>query len=324
MSTLSDMTTCAACGTGGEGLKKCTACEQVKYCNVACQKEHRPKHKKACKKRAVEIATEKGEAMIAGLDRLSIYGDELFTDPPPREDCPICFLPLPIYPKDYVFQPCCGKRLCNGCIDATDEQNIQENAARALSGTPPLPQNCPFCRAPLLDVSDNNEEIKRIKKRMEANDANAFYYLGMQYRYGRLGLSQDYTKAFELHIKAAELGSATAHYMVGFSYLVGNGVERDAKKGIHHYALSAIGGYEQARHYLGELEKTAGRMDRSVKHFMIAASSGIDNSLDMIREGFMNGHVTKAEYENTLRAHKDAQDEMKSENRTKAASARGW
>ena len=52
---------CANCGKGEEGansLKVCTACKMVKYCNVACQKAHRPQHKKDCKKRAAELRVE--------------------------------------------------------------------------------------------------------------------------------------------------------------------------------------------------------------------------------------------------------------------------
>ena len=46
---------CAACGREVDRLKACTACKMVKYCNVACQKAHRPEHKEECKKRAAEL-----------------------------------------------------------------------------------------------------------------------------------------------------------------------------------------------------------------------------------------------------------------------------
>ena len=71
---------CANCGKdgGNNGLKACTACKLVKYCNRDCQMAHRSKHKKACRKRAAEMRDE-----------------ELFKEPP-NKDCPICLLRLPL------------------------------------------------------------------------------------------------------------------------------------------------------------------------------------------------------------------------------------
>ncbi|KAK1734951.1 hypothetical protein QTG54_014411 [Skeletonema marinoi] len=53
-----DIMCCASCGVAEVDeikLKKCTACKSVRYCSVKCQRNDRPKHKKACKKRAAEI-----------------------------------------------------------------------------------------------------------------------------------------------------------------------------------------------------------------------------------------------------------------------------
>jgi hypothetical protein len=75
---------CANCGKAEVDevrLKICTACKLVKYCSVDRQKNHRPQHKKACKKRATEIRD-----------------DHLFTQPDGScyGECPICCLPLPL------------------------------------------------------------------------------------------------------------------------------------------------------------------------------------------------------------------------------------
>ena len=56
-------------------------------------------------------------------------------------------------------------------------------------------------------------------------------------------------------------------------------------------------------------------MNRAVKHWMISAGAGHDNSLKNIRACFMNGHATKDDFEKALRAHKEANDEMKSDQR---------
>ena len=111
------ITECAACGKeGGDSLKACTACKLVKYCNRDCQIAHRPLHKKICKKRAAEL-----------------HDEALFKEHPPPEDCPICYQPLPSGSHQRTFKPCCGKRICNGCIYAI-------HALRSPLFSSPLPQ----------------------------------------------------------------------------------------------------------------------------------------------------------------------------------------
>ena len=55
-----------------------------------------------------------------------------------------------------------------------------------------------------------------------------------------------------------------------------------------------------------------------MKHFMIAAKTGYDDSLKEVQEGYSSGHVTKDEFENTFRAYKDSVDEVKSDQRDDA------
>ena len=62
----------------------------------------------------------------------------------------------------------------------------------------------------------------------------------------------------------------------------------------------------------------SGNDDRAMKHYMISASAGDDDSLKAVQDGYRNGLVTKDNFEVTLRAHKKSQDEMKSEWRDKA------
>ena len=67
-------------------------------------------------------------------------------------------------------------------------------------------------------------------------------------------------------------------------------------------------------------EKDAGNMSRAVKHWMISAGAGHDESQMCIQHCFMAGHATKDEFEKALRAHKEANDEMKSDQRETAAA----
>ena len=94
------------------------------------------------------------------------------------------------------------------------------------------------------------------------------------------------------------------------------------KKSMYYSALAAMGGDVPARHNLGCFEACAGNMDRAVKHYMIAAGAGCDDSLKGIRQLYLEGHATKDDFEKALRAHKEAKDEMKSDQREAAAAAR--
>ena len=150
---------------------------------------------------------------------------------------------------------------------------------------------------------------------MELNDANAFHMLGETYAYGNLDLPQDSTKAFELLLRAADLGSSKAHCSLANTYDDGSGVKKDPRKAIIHYKLAAIGGHEVARQNLGILEERNENMDRAMKHYMIAARCGYDNALDAVGDGYKTGFVTKDEYASTLRAHKQSTEETKNEQR---------
>jgi TPR repeat protein len=281
---------CAACGEGGDDLKACTACKLVKYCNASCQRAHRPQHKKECRKRAAEL-----------------HDEALFNEPLPREECPICLLTLPITAEEQKYQTCCGTMLCSGCIYAANTADTRKL--------------CPFCRTP--EATSEAEAIERLKKRVEADDANAMRNLGNLYSHGEMGLPQDYNKAMELWLRAGELGDAVSYNNIGYAYYFGQGVERDMKKAIYYYELAAMGGNAVSRNNLGGVEADAGNMDRAMKHFMISAGAGDDKSLEKIRVCFIRGDATKDDFEKALRANKESKDEMKSDQREAAAVFRG-
>jgi hypothetical protein len=289
---MSTNNTCANCGKGEESsgdLKACTACKLVKYCNRECQIAHRPQHKNACKKRAAEL-----------------HDEQLFKEHP-REECPICMLPLPLDEAQIVFETCCGKSICDGCINTmfkTGGKNMKL---------------CPFCKTPPAESDEEN--VKRVKKLMEKGNANAFNQLACYYDCGLMGFPQDSAKANELLLKAGQLGYADAYYNLGNQYFNGIGVEVDEKKATHYYELAAMNGDIRARNNLGCSEGSAGNHHRAMKHFIISASAGHKLSLDNVKYGYTKGHVTKEEYANTLREYQKSQDEMKSKARDKALEA---
>eukprot|EP00986_Skeletonema_menzelii_P011132 scaffold5658_cov114-Skeletonema_menzelii.AAC.2 len=286
------MMCCASCGiAGGDDvtLKKCTECHLVKYCSDECQRDHRPQHKRACKKRAAELR------------------DELLFKQPEsshRGDCPICCLPLPIDPKKSTLTSCCSKYICNGCNYANKKREIEGKRQ----------QKCPFCRKA---APDTDEEInKRLMKRVEANDPVAMCFMGTErYEEG------NYNAAFEYWTRAATLGDVQAHYQLSTLYYDGQGVEKDEKLELHHLIEAAIGGHPMARHNLGILEWENGHNDRAVKHLIIASKFGHDKSLDSVKILYKAGYVSKDDFATALRGHQAAVDATKSPQREEAAKA---
>ena len=227
----------------------------------------------------------------------------LFKQPPPNEDCPICFLPVPSLATGIKYQGCCGKILCSGCIYAVDKMKGKTK--------------CPFCRVP---EPESDEEIReRTMKRVEMDDAEAIYNLGCYYDNGGNVLPQDSAKALELWHRSGELGNAFAYYNIGCAYDHGEGVERDIEKARHYYELAAIGGNVSARYNLGIVEEDAGNMSIALKHYMIAAGYGDNDSLKEIQELFKNGHATRDDYAKALQAYQKYIDRIKSPQRDEAA-----
>ena len=156
---------------------------------------------------------------------------------------------------------------------------------------------------------------------MEAGDPIAVYNLGIYYREGEYGFPQDYDKALELWHRSTELGNAGANNSIGYAYDEGRGVEVDRKKGMYYYELAAMGGNVGARHNLGCMEEEAGKMDRAIKHFMIAVGGGYTGSLERIKGLYTYGHATKDDYTKALQLYQAYLGEIKSDQRDKAAEA---
>ena len=224
----SSISKCAACGKAGDNLKACTACHLVKYCNRDCQKLHWPKHKKECKQRAAELAGGNNKSadcnyneISEGISNVSVLGgvsasttatdkktntsyeqscisnEQLFADPPPKEECPICMLPFPhttICGIETTYMPCCGKMLCCGCVSAAQVEIDKGN----------MKQWCAFCRVPY--PTSNEEALKRLKKRMR-----------MFISYWANGIIW-YTKGYEQGIGIMASGSRTGLHSCTLQY----------------------------------------------------------------------------------------------------------
>ena len=128
---------------------------------------------------------------------------------------------------------------------------------------------------------------------MEKGNRDVFYQLAWYYDRGVMGMPQNQAKANELFLKAGELGHAAAYRNLGIHYYNGRGVEVDKKKAMYYNELAAMNGDVNARHKLGCMEMIAGNHQRAYKHFILAVSAGNEKSLDLVKDGYMDGHVTK-------------------------------
>ena len=280
---------CASCGKAEIDdikLMPCDDCDLVRYCGDECREDYKSEHADDCTSRAAELRDEL-----------------LFKQPESNHwgDCPICCLPLPIDISKSSMWTCCSKVICKGCIYAN---GIREIEAR-------LQHTCPFCRE---STNRTEEEMdKQMMKRIEMNDPAALRQEGAEkYSEG------DYQSAFEYWSKAAELGDAQAHGKLAWLYDEGQGVEKDEGKQIHHFEEAAIGGHPIARRVLGCEEMIKGNAERAVKHWIIAATQGEDDSIKKLLEAFKKGYVEKEELAAALRAHKAAVDATKSPQREAA------
>jgi len=289
------MICCASCGTAGVDdvkLKDCDGgCDLVKYCSDECQEDHKDNHGEECKKKMIELRD-----------------NDLFTPPEGSHlgECPICCLPLPlpIVASKSTFMGCCSKSICIGCEYANTERERKAG----------LRQRCPYCREPT--TKSKEEWNKIIMKRIKKNCPAAMCHIGAtRYNEG------DYKTAFKYLTKAAELGYTEAHYVLSVMYQLGQGVEKDAEKEIYHLEEAAIGGHPGAGHNLGCFEGINGRYERAKKHFIIAANLGHHESLKGLMALYKEGHASKEEYADALRAYQTAVDETKSAEREKAEEA---
>ena len=255
------------------------------------------------------------------VDDVTITSDEvLFKDPPAKEDCPICFLPMPVNlvccvslpsatltsvpiydfviankemanKHSYHHTPCCGKSICGGCVHSLSKSGNNNK--------------CPFCN------SESKEEFEDTLKRVEANDPASICLLAKYYLHGREGLQQNKERAMELYKQAAGLGSNDAHFQLGYKYNEGG----DLKKAKLHLETAAMAGHEGARCVLGIMENKSGNMERAIKHWKIAASAGDYVAMHALITFFKKGTGSRKAIKSTLVAYNNTCAEMRSEAR---------
>ncbi|EJK55004.1 hypothetical protein THAOC_25315, partial [Thalassiosira oceanica] len=270
-----------------------------------------PPVSKGIRDRMESVGPDNGSAQAPSQDddlsaaEVARYSQRLLNEGHERwegERCPICFLfiGLPVE-KHAKMNVCCMKMVCKGCTLASHQRGLR---------------GCPFCRTPR--PTDNASSLAMIQKRTDKGDADAIYHLGQCYYFGRLGLTEDVPRAIELMAEAAEFGSVEARFNLGVAYYYGEGVEEDKLRGVRHWQLAAMKRHTESRHNLGVVEFNRGNYKLAVQQWVISANMGDEKSLNAVKDMFVKGHATKAQYAEALRGFGDAAEEMKSHQREEA------
>ncbi|EJK70071.1 hypothetical protein THAOC_08605 [Thalassiosira oceanica] len=250
--------------------------------------------------RAPDVPTAGQLPRLVAEEELMSSGHEL---PDEGFTCPLCCLSIALpVSKHSSFESCCMKRVCHGCLYASYQRGMGES--------------CAFCRT---TTPDSDETIlAQVRKRADAKDPVATEYLGQLYYYGKYGMQPDISRAVELWTEAARLGDLDVHYRLGYRYYYGEGVEQNVERAIRHWQQSAIQGDPDSRYELGCHEYENGNHELAVRHWMISAKMGYEDSLNEIKEMFMKGHATKAQYAEALKGYQNALEETKSPQREEA------
>ncbi|KAL9184911.1 hypothetical protein ACHAXT_002688 [Thalassiosira profunda] len=249
--------------------------------------------------------------MLFAADAERRIPDEVLFREPEREECPLCFLPMP-EEQLTSYQDCCGQVVCDGCTFGMTVATLERKGD--VEG-----DACPFCREPVC--CPDGERLERLKRWMKMGDGKAFRRMAFAYANGTYGLPTSQTKALEMHLRAGELGCAAGYHSAANAYFYGQGVEVDEEKGVLYWELAAMGGFAAARGMLGGIEAALGDTERAMRHCMIGVKSGSQNSLEVVKKLYMNGQVAKEEYAMALRAYQTHREETRSETREGYASA---
>mmetsp|Transcript_6718 Transcript_6718/g.18755 ORF Transcript_6718/g.18755 Transcript_6718/m.18755 type:complete len:377 (+) Transcript_6718:109-1239(+) len=303
---------CSHCGKSGlanQDLKMCNSCQCVWYCGAACQKAHWMEGAQDGVKQIREILDGQAAGEYPKTDKRCCdeHDDDddsdIFQEPPMREDCVICMLPVPLDPVLSTYMACCGNSLCGGCISANDALAVQAKNK----------QTCPFCRSHA--PASFKENFDRVAKKAGANHAIALHRLAIEYTSG-WAVPIDEAKALKLTHRSAELGHATACSQLGDDYYNGvKGLESNKEKAEEYWKLAGKGGDVVALDRLGDIEIRRGERDKAVRYWRMVAALGHKLSTDNLILTFERGWSAHEDLADSRQARDKSRAEMRSEQR---------
>lgn len=348
--------TCAACNRVAEsGLKRCSACNSVRYCNVDCQRAHRKVHRKECVRIAEELErSRRAAAFNTALSKLAL-NEVVDTSPPTRPDCDICMHVMPprLYQTEHLA--CCGNIVCLACSARNSNEYYspyQENFEEGIWKYHPANIDktikemcCPFCRS--WGIVPMNKAtmcmfLDRLEQRAKKKDSRALVELAKVYLRGIKGVNtEEWTELWKNgygqanwsedlcrlpsrfkrdRIKAIDCLQKAADLGNGDAYYALSQLfyndQKDASAYFDCLNAAANKGVLDAHRDLAEIAAKRQAMDIAMAHHKILAAAGYSQDpADKLLAGYRNGHISKEEVATSLRAWQSARDEVASENR---------
>ena len=244
-----------------------------------------------------------------------------------REECPICFHVLPPL-VEIVYQTCCGRKICSGCIIGRDRAELKE-AGKIIDGVTPedtqfirIHQHwsnvCPFCRH--TGAETDEEQIQflydRIQKRHDRDYTTALNQLGVVHSRGRYGLPQNIEKAEEFFQEAYDLDDPDAANYLYRLYLRHHPDQKE--KQMEFLRRGEALGDLICIQMLAALALSAAlpnlpKNGKEVARLLMKAVSlgGNDINKDMLMIFYRHEFLSKKDLATTLRAHQATIDEIK-------------
>lgn len=137
-------------------------------------------------------------------------------------------------------------------------------------------------------------EENNINNVAEIDKAVKLYETGEQYWNGTNGVPQDYEKAVEYYIEAADLGNVDAIYSLGFCYATSTGIEYDAEKAEKLLAYAADNGNLNAAVKLGNYFYWGDYLPqdyaKGYQYLKYAAEQGDANSMATVGNILLKGY----------------------------------
>lgn len=220
-----------------------------------------------------EIETKLDDLLIRAKAEMADV--DVLTAPPLKKECPICFLPFPLFPHSVsgsgsAFLSCCEKMVCSGCY-------YKNGMANRESG---VEIKCAFCRNPMRNECSESDYVNKMNKLVRNGNPDACMEMAKKYTNERFGVPRSerdalemYIRALEMYIRAAQLGDAAAFRYISEYYQGGLVVERDTSKQRAFLEIAVKKGSIDARHFLACLIAESGDVDNAIQHLKIAASA---------------------------------------------------